>query len=79
MFTAIRYPFLGFVEVVFMNCIFLGKGFSPVYRWNSVEFSVDFRELDYFRNLLSNRLGVRISIFQTGYDILMPCEFLIGF
>ena len=40
---------------------------------------VDFRELVYFRNLLSNRLGVGIFDFQTDYDILMPCEFLIGF
>ena len=64
------YPFLGFVGVFFMNCIFLGRGFSPVYRRNSVEFSIDFRELGYFRNLLSYGLGVGILVFQTSYDIL---------
>ena len=54
----------------FMNCIFLARGFSPVYKQNSAEFSVDFRELGYFRNLLSYSLGVGILVFQTSYDIL---------
>ena len=55
------------------------RGLGLVYKRNSVEFLVDFRELGYFRNLLSNRLGVRIPVFQMGYDILMPCGFLTGF
>ena len=70
---------MGFVVVIFINCILFGKGFSLVYKQNFVEFSVDFRELGYFRNLLSNRLGVEIFIFQTGCDILLPCGFLTRF
>ena len=65
--------------VVFINCILFDRGLGPVYKRNSVEFLIDFRELGYFINLLSNRLGVGIFIFQIGCDILMPCGFLIGF
>ena len=33
-----RYPFLGFVGVVLMNCNLLGKGFSLVYRQTLLNF-----------------------------------------
>ena len=64
---------------IFINCILLGRGFSIVSKRNSIEFLIDSRELGYFRNLLSNSLGVEILVFQTGCDILMPCRFLIRF
>ena len=70
MLTVIGYLFLRFVGVVFTNCIFLDRGFSPVYSWNSAKFLLDFRELGYFRNFLPYSLGVEILIFQTGYGIL---------
>ena len=64
---------------LFYKLHFLGMGFSLAYKRNSVEFSVDFRELGYFKNLLLNSLGVKILVFQMGCDILMPYGFLIGF
>ena len=61
-FTAAGYPLLGFVEYLFYKLHFLGRGFSLVYRRNSVEFSVDFRVLGYFRGLSFYILGVRILV-----------------
>ena len=78
MLIMIVYLFLGFV-VVFMNCILLGRGFSSVFKRNSVEFLIDSRELDYFKNLLLIGLGVEILVFQTGCDILLPYGFLNEF
>ena len=66
MLIVVGYPFMGFVVVVYMNCILLNRGFSPVYKRNSVKFSVDSRELDYFRNLSPNSLKVGILIFLNG-------------
>ena len=66
MFTVTGYPFVGFVEIVFMNCIFLGRGFSLVYNRNSIEFLVDFREIGYFKNLLPYSFGGRDSRFSNG-------------
>ena len=69
LFTVAGYPFLGFVEIVY-KLHFLGRGFTLIYKWNSVEFSVDFRELGYFRILQSYNLRIGIFVFfQTGYDI----------
>ena len=57
---------------------FLTKGLGPVCIQNFVEFSIDFRELDYFRNICL--IGqVRILIFQMDCDIMMPCGFLVRF
>ena len=74
MFTVIGYPFLGFVGVVFTNCIFLDRGFSRVYSRNSAKFLLDFRELGYFRNFLPYSLKVGILVFQTGYSILFALQ-----
>ena len=61
-----------------LNCDFLTRGSSSVYRRNSVEFSIDFRVLEYFRNYcLIGQVG--IFVFQTNYDIKMPYGFLAGF
>ena len=54
---------------------FLIRGLDPVYKWNSIEFSIDFREL---KNLGIMSLGW-VFVFQTGYHIIMLCEFLVGF
>ena len=50
--------------VDFINCCFLIRGLGSIYKRNSVEFLVDFRELDYFRNIMSNRLGSGFSFFK---------------
>ena len=65
--------------VDFINCYFLAGGLGLIYRRNFVEFLVDFQELDYFKNLMSNRSGVRILVFQTGCGIIMSCGFLVEF
>ena len=44
------YPVMGFMLIYFINCILLTGGLGPIYKRNFIEFSVDFRELDYFRN-----------------------------
>ena len=64
--------------VDFINYNLLVGGLGPSYGQNSDEFSVDFRDLEFFRNHIPIR-WVRIIIFQTGYDIIMPCRFLVGF
>ena len=79
MFIVTGYPFLGFVGVIFMNCIFLDRGFSPVYRRNSVEFSIDFRELGYFRNHLPYSWESRFSFFKRVMVSCLPCEILNEF
>ena len=56
--------------IFFYKLHFFGRGFSPLYKRNSVEFLVDFLELGYSRNLLSYSLGVGILVVQMGYDIL---------
>ena len=66
------------IEIVFYIVFFLAGGLGSKYRWNSVEFSIDFRELGIF--LKSCHVGrVGIPVFQTGYDIIMSCRFLVGF
>ena len=69
-FTTTGYPLLGFVEYLLYKLHFLGRGFSLVYKRNFAKILVDFRELGYFRSLLSYILGVGILVFQTGCDIL---------
>ena len=64
--------------VDFINYNLLVGGLGPSYGQNSDEFSVDFRDLEFFRNHIPIR-WVRIIIFQTGYDIIMPCRSLVGF
>ena len=66
MFTATGYPFLGFVVVVVYELYLLGRGFSPAYKQNSTEFLVDFRELEFFRNLLSSSFEGRDFRFSNG-------------
>ena len=70
---------MGFVMRCFISCFPLAMDLDLIYKWNSAEFSVDFWELDYFRNFMSNRLGSGFSLFQTGYGIIMPCRFLVWF
>ena len=53
-----------FLVVNFINCCFLARGLSSIYKQNSTEFLVDFQELDYFRNLMSNRLGSGFLFFK---------------
>ena len=62
----------------FINYCFLIRGLDSKNRRNSIEFSVDFLELKISRNHMSIR-WVGIPIFQTDYDIVKPCEFLVGF
>ena len=52
-----RYPVIRFVLICIYKLYFLAGGLGPVYRWNSVKFLIDFRELGYFRNLMSDRSG----------------------
>ena len=65
------YPYFGICGGCFYKLYLLGRGFSPVYSRNSIEFLVVFLELDYFRNLLLYNLGVGILVFQMGYGILV--------
>ena len=50
-------------------------GLDPIFKENFIEFSIDFREIE--------NLGIRplggFPVFQTGYDIVMPCGFLAEF
>ena len=46
----VGYPMMKFVLSCFINCILLILGLGLIYIWNSVKFSVDFWELDYFGN-----------------------------
>ena len=48
----------------FINCYFLAMGLDPIYRQKSVKLSVDFWELDYFRNLMLGRLGLGFLFFK---------------
>ena len=66
MFTVTGYPFLGFVIVVVYELYLLGRGFSPVYKRNSAKFLIDFRELEYFRNLLSSSFKGQDFRFSNG-------------
>ena len=66
MFTATGYPFLGFMVVVVYELYLFGRGFSLVYKRNSAEFLIDFRELEYFRNLLSSSFEGQDFRFSNG-------------
>ena len=66
MFTVTRYPFLRFMVVVVYELYLLSRGFSSVYKRNSVEFLVDFQELEYFRNLLLSSFKGRDFRFSNG-------------
>ena len=46
----------------FYKLYFSWQGFSPVFKRNSAEFSINSRELGYFRNLSLNSLGVGILV-----------------
>ena len=41
----------------FINYYFLTRSLDPIYRWNSAEFSIDFRELENLA-IMPNRLGM---------------------
>ena len=61
----------------FINCFLMTRCFYPYYKWNSVEFLVDFPMLDYF-NIDDFHIGFQVSVFETGLDISMPCRLLRG-
>ena len=77
MFWLTGYPIEEFVFGCFINCYFLAGSLGPIYKRNSVEFLIDFWELEYLE-IVPNRLG-KGSRFSNVYDIIMPCEFLVGF
>ena len=79
MFTVTGYLFLGFVIVVVYELYLLDRGFSSFYKRNSVEILVNFRELEYFRNLLSSSFKGRDFRFSNGLwyiDVLRVLEWI---
>ena len=63
--------------IICYELCFLTRGLDPVYKWNSIKYLIDFWELESLEILSLD--WASSLLFQAGYDIVMPCRFLVGF
>ena len=64
MVLMIGYPVIGFVLICLTNCILLIGGLGSIYGQNFIELLINFRDLDYPRNFIYDRLGLGFSFFK---------------
>ena len=78
-FLILDIPFRDLWLQIFICCCFLTRGLGLRNRRNSAEFSIEFQKLGniFRKSWFVDWVG--IPVFQMSYDIVTPCEFLVGF
>ena len=76
-FKTVWISHIGICGLFIINYIF-DRGFRFNFQTELYQNFGKFSGVRKFRNYVF-RLGFRVFVFQTDYDIMMPCEFLAGF